>query len=559
MPTLATVTLNIPVGGVTTAQTFDFSWSGISGATYTIEISTLASFATVMFTTETTAATIASSTFSFAEGTKYYWRVKASMSGYNSSTSAVESFTTYATPAEDPEPTTGLPTDGGTYDTKSGLKIENLWIYSIMNSNFPEQLGNDQRGMAAYNGNIYICERIGGQGGTGQILEFSGKTGEYLRTIALSGDYLTLSDGNQVDYPCNDIFVDGGNNLCISNMVTKFSASGQFNVCTVDINTGVTTRVFESYLNNISIRTDHCMVYGDITKAGAKVYAAASANSNYSNWGPSFMRYDYRKRIYCWTRSADHGTNDAYTYWLNPTYRDASSFYPSGSSYFGYAPRVLPIDDTRIIVDGSATLPTLYTYGSSLTMSDNFANNSSIMPSGYLSCGMCTGEVDGKSLYIYAYNDNTADMFNFAIAYNPSDFDYASMELLWTVPQNGLGQEDNSSYSSIPATIDNGDGSMTLFIYVPNNGLAAYRIANESWTSVSEIDIVPQSASIRVIDRIAYVSEQAEVINVYSTSGAIVATASNCNTINLAALPAGVYVINAQNGDTSIVERVVIK
>ena len=541
METLAAVSLTSPVGGATVAESFNFSWSAISGATYTIEISSLASFATIMFTTETTETSLASSTFDFVESTKYYWRIIATKNGYNSSTSATESFVTPTATVETPNtPVTGLPTDGATYEVKSGLKIINLWTYTINNGNFPEQLGRDQRGMAAYNGNVYVSERADG---TGYLIEFDGKTGEYLRTITLTGDYLTLSSGSTLGYPCNDVFVDGGGHLCVSNMVASFHSTGQITICTVDVSTGATTRVFESSLSNISVRMDHCMVWGDITQSGAKVYGAASNAATSSS---------YKKRIYCWTRD-DSGN------WTS-TYQNARSLYPSTQSTFGNAPRVLPIDGSRFIVDGSTTYPTLYKFGNSrASIVDDFDSNSSIMPNGMLSAGMCTGEVDGKPLYIYAYDDSEIDFYDFAIVYNPSDFDYGEMELLWTVPQNGLGNVAQSFVSAIPATVNNADGTMTLYVYVPNNGLAAYLIADEAWTAIEEIESDNNTSCIRVINRIAYVSEQAEVINVYSTSGAIVATASNCNTINLAALPAGVYVINAQNGDISIVERVVIK
>lgn len=548
-PTLSAVTLNSPIGGVTVGDSFNFSWSAISGATYTLEISPLATFATIMFSSQTSATSVASSNFDFTENTKYYWRVVAEKSGYNSSTSTIESFMTPKTEVINPEPpVTGLPTDGGEYAEKQGLIIENLWIYSIKTSNYPgEHLGRDQRGMAAYKGNLYICER---NNSSGYLLEFNGKTGEYSRTISLTGDYLTLSDGSTLGYPCNDVFVDGGGNLCVSNMVTSFHSSGQINICIVDIETGATTRVMESYFSDRSMRVDHCMVYGDITKSGAKVFAATSAGSGSSQ---------YRNRIYCWTRNADHGTNNAYTYWTTNTNARVRSFYPSSATGFGNAPRVLPIASNQLIVDGSTSYPTLYSFsGTSASILDSFGSNSSIKPAGMLSAGMCTAQVNGKPLYIYAFNDDIADFFNFAVVYNPENFDYGAMELLWTIPHEGIGNVTHGYVSAIPAVIENDDQSITLFIYVPNNGIAAYRIYDPTVTAIEEVES-GNGLEIKVSGKNVYFTEKADVVTVYNPAGAIVATGENIRSMNLNHLSTGVYVVSANNANGSATQRVIIK
>lgn len=550
-PTLSAVTLNSPIGGVVVGESFNFSWTSIESATFTLEISPLATFATVMYTKETTKTTLPSNDFQFTDNTQYYWRITASKNGYNNSVSKIESFRTPAPEVIDPIiPDTGLPTDGAEYDQKQGLIIENKWIYSKQTGNYPDtHLGRDQRGMAAYNGNIYISER---NNGAGFLLEFNGQTGEYIRTIALTGDYLTLSDGNALGYPCNDVFVDGANNLCVSNMVTSVHSSGQLNVCTVDIETGATTRVFESYMSDRGMRLDHCMVYGDIKKAGAKIFAAASAGSSSST---------YRRRVYCWTRTADHGSDDAYTYWpaSSVTSYTTHSFYPSDASNFGNAPRVLPISSNQIIIDGSTVYPTLYSLGSSsISMLDSFSSNSSIKPSGMLSAGMCVTKVNDKPLYIYAFNDDIADFFNFAVVYNPNNFDYSSMELLWTIPKDGLGITSHGYVSAIPATLENEDKSITLFLYVPNNGIAAYRIYDPTVTSVEKIDET-QGLAIKVYDKTVCFTETAQNVTVYNPAGAMVATGNDVKAIDLNHLATGVYIVNAENETGTTTQRIVLR
>ena len=554
--TLAAVTLNSPIGGATVEKGFTFNWSSISGATYTLEISAVATFASKMYSIETTQNSYSSSNFDFNAGTKYYWRVIADTDNASESISSVESFTTKQEEIVNPDtPSTGIPKEDVTYETINNLSIKNLWIYSIQKGNFHEELGRDQRAMATLNGKVYINERTG-TGGVGYILEFDGNTGEYLRKIALTGEYLTTSDGYTLGYPCNNIFVDGANHLCVSNMVTSISASSQLNISIVDVETGATTRVFESALNNASLRFDNCMVWGDITKAGSKVFAAPSgANSTSSS---------YRKNIYCWTRDNDLSasiTEDVWDDWTS-SYKTVESLYPTSARSFGNAPRVFPVAINRLYVDGANIYPTLYKYGQgtseTATTEDTFASNPDICPTGMLSAGMCTGEINGRDLFIYSFNDNEAEFYNFAVALNPNDFSFEDMEILWKIPQAGLGNQGNTYVSSIPATQQNADGSLTLYIYVPNNGLAAYLIQDATMVDIENIDAETE-LSVNLINRTVKINKPAESIKVYSTAGTMVATASNCEEIDLSSLPCGVYIVEAYDNESSISKSIVLK
>ena len=551
---LASVTLTSPIGGATVEDGFTFKWSAISGATYTLEVSAVATFASIMYSVETTTNSYSSSNFDFMPGTHYYWRVKANTANTTESVSATESFYTKQEVIDEPvvPNPSDLPTEGVEYETVNNLSIKNLWIYSIQKGNFHEELGRDQRGMAAYNGKVYISERASG---AGYLLEFEGNTGKFLRKIALTGDYLTLSDGNSLGYPCNDVFVDGGNHLCVANMITSSSAKSQLNVSIVDVETGATTRVFETDISDASLRIDNCMAWGDLTKKGSKVYAAPSGNSATST--------SFRRRIYCWTRTKDYtaSVTDLYNEWTLG-YNSVRNFYPSSVSNFGNAPRVLPIGENRVIVDGSAVYPTLYNYntgwnGASSSLEDSFNSNSKIKPSGLLSAGMCTGIINGRNLYIYSFNDDMAEFYNFAIVNNPSNFDFAEMELLWTVPQAGLGNVGNAYVSSIPATQQNADGSLNLYIYTPNNGLAAYRI-DDPTTSVEGIEFNTQ-LNINAYNKKIHCSEVVNKIEVFTPAGTKVAEGKNCQSLNVANLEKGIYLVRATNNGETISESVVIK
>ena len=550
--TLNAVTLTSPIGGATVEDGFTFNWSAISGATYTLEISAVATFASIMYTLESSTNSYSSASLDFADGTKYYWRVKANKSGSTQSTSAVESFTTKqaaVTPTPTPDPS-DTPTEGVEYETVNSLSIKNLWIYSIQKGNFHEELGRDQRGMAAYNGKVYISERASG---AGYLLEFDGNSGEYLRKITLTGDYSSLSDGYTLGYPCNDVFVDGGNHLCVANMITSSSASSQLNISIVDVETGNTTRVFETDISDASLRIDNCMAWGDLTKKGSKVFAAPSSHTTST----------YRKRIYCWTRDNDYDPTivDIYNEWTLG-YNGVRKFYPSSATSFGNAPRVLPVGSTRVIVDGSTVYPTLYSYntswnGATSSIEDDFSSNSAIKPAGMLSAGMCTGEINGRNLYIYSFNDDMAEFHNFAILNNPSDFDFAEMEVLWKVPQAGLGNVGNSYVSSIPATQQNADGSLNLYIYTPFNGLAAYRI-DDPTTSVEGLEI-NGALNINAYNKRIECSKVANSIELFTVAGVKVAEISNSKVLNVADIASGIYLVRATTDDETISETVVIK
>lgn len=550
--TLAAVTLTSPVGGAVVEDGFTFNWSALSGATYTLEISTIATFATTMYTLEATTNSYSSASLDFLEGTKYYWRVKANKSGSLQSVSAVESFTTKQTTVT-PTPTPDEENkENVEYPVANNLSIKNLWIYAIQKGNFHEELGRDQRGMAAYNGKVYISERASG---AGYLLEFDGNSGKFLRKITLTGDYSTLSDGYTLGYPCNDVFVDGGNHLCVANMITSSSASSQLNISIVDVETGNTTRVFETDISNASLRIDNCMAWGDLTKKGSKVYAAPSGNSATSS--------SYRKRIYCWTRDNDYDPSivELYNEWTLG-YNSVRNFYPSSSSNYGNAPRVLPIGSTRVIVDGSSVYPTLYNYntgwnGAASTIEDDFGSNSRIKPSGMLSAGMCTGTINGRNLFIYSFNDDIAEFHNFAIVNNPSNFSYTDMEILWKIPQAGLGNVGNSFVSSIPATQQNPDGSLNLYIYTPSNGLAAYRI-DDPTTSVEGVEFNTQLI-INAFNKTIHCSEVVNKVEVFTPAGVKVAEKANCKSLNVSNLAKGIYLVRATNDGETITETVVIK
>lgn len=440
------ISLNSPADNEIFEEDVDFSWSGVDGASYTIELSKTESFDEIAFSATTEETSYNSSNFNLDGSTQYYWRVKASHPNYTSATSATRSF---ISPQKK--------------SAKDNLTIKELWNFSVNKGNRHSQLGAaTQRSMTAYNGNVYVITNS-----SGALLEFDGSTGEYNETINLSGDCFTNSSGSKISIPTNCVFVDGGNNLCVSNLVASSYSTNPLTVCTIDTETGNTTRVFES---TVAIRVDYANAYGDITKDGGQIWASTNTN-----------------QIYRWTRVNGSWEFESTT---------IKSFYPTTATSLGTAPWVMPISETQFLVDGGSNYPTLYTFntGGNATYVSGFDSNTALTPRTIAAGG--TGKITlGKyPLFIYNSENHQGAGHNFDIVHNPSSYDFSKMESLWTkIPDGKLGDEKHSTILNSVATIKNEDNSATVFVYAPLNGLAAYRISlpNAPISLVSPINNTP--------------------------------------------------------------------
>lgn len=440
VPTLPSIEISLssPENGHTVdGTTQHFEWSDIKDATYLFEIATDENFSQVILSKELTSNSYDINVENITYSPIYYWRVTAYKSDFKDTSSETRTFL-----------------NNSEFETIEELCIERLWNYSKnYNSNddknyaFPSQLGKDQRSMTTFNGNVYISYRESAS--NLHLLEFNGKTGKYIRTIDLSGDCITGQ------YGANCIFTDDAGHLCVSNMGT--SSSNPLTVCTVDITTGTTTQVF-TYSNLPSARIDYVNATGDITATGAQIWgavsSAASGNNNY---------------VYRWTRNGNAWTDE---------YTIINDFYPV-DGVVGSAPWVLPISSTQFLVDGSSIHPTLYTFNAkgNATYIDGFDSNTSLTPTNVSAVGMAQVTIGSYPLFIYSNQTSEGSGYNFNIVHNPSSFDFSKMEKFWTIPKNPLGDINHQYGLNSIATLKNDDGSATVFVYAPKNGLAAYRIS----------------------------------------------------------------------------------
>lgn len=434
-PTI-TLTLLTPAKGSTIdSETISFSWNGVEGANYTFELAEYSSFSNILITTTTTDTNHEIATSTLTGNKTYFWRIKATKENYQS---AISEYSSFITPKVEGE-------------TVDGITIEKLWVKSKNEGNFPSQLSEsctNPRSMAAYQGDVYVLERTSATNCS--LLVFDGDTGEYIKTIALTGDCLTTSSGSALGYPCNSIYIDGGGNLCVANMTTN-TKTQPLTVCTVDISNGETSRVFESSLTTTGYRIDYSNAFEDITADGGQIWAATASSD----------------KVLRWTRTSSGWIMEETT---------ISDFYPTTATTFGSAPSIQPISDNQFIVDGADTHPTLYTFnsGSSATLNSSFESNTSIQPASTTYNGTYSITIGNTPLFIYA--DNHSSGHSFSIVANKENFDFSQFQFMKSVPEDKLGNAFNSFYLDQPVAINNADGSVTVFLYSPKNGLAAYKL-----------------------------------------------------------------------------------
>ena len=64
--------------------------------------------------------------------------------------------------------------------------------------------------------------------------------------------------------------------------------------------------------------------------------------------------------------------------------------------------------------------------------------------------------------------------------------DYAGMKELWTLPQNGLGSVNSTTYQAVADHVVISPDKVRFYIYVPGNGISAYEIYDTTHTSEVE-------------------------------------------------------------------------
>lgn len=454
-------------------------------------------------------------------------------------------------------------TDGQTYEPKNGYTCENLWVldqFHATDAYLASPIASTSARTAATDGEtIYV----GLSGETATIEKYSVATGEYLGSLALklNGEaYAGTLAANQVG------FDEYGNFYVASYAPNADGASGLF-LYTCNLETGELTSVGDLLFLGGLGRVDYCDVVGDLTgvNAGATVMAVASAQDNLN--------------VFAWTRG--QGETEWGGAW--PTtlpYQAMTSTYPADQTGFSYGSVLKQVKDGSAsgemfmyYIDGFTTLPA--TYSSEGAMVESFADvaveqkdpdTGEVIVEGVVAPasgtnGVAEGHVGGQNFFTFSEGQyDGSHKCQAVVTMVDESFAMSSMEQMWLVPADGLGQVTDGGtrvhgLSTIALEPDaNGKNAMLLVTFKCMNGLGVYRIAEEGYGSVA--DNVVANATIRVNGDVIAVSEVAESIEVYNVAGQKVAEVHNASEV---AAPAnGVYVVKAVVNGAPVVKKVIL-
>ena len=457
-------------------------------------------------------------------------------------------------------------TDGQTYEVKNGYTCENLWVFDRFHTG--EAYGASKIAVAQARTATTDGETVyvGLSGETATIEKYSVATGEYLGALdlKLNGEaYAGTLAANQVGF-------DEYGNFYVASYSANSDGAGGLAVYTCNLETGELTSVGELSFQGGLGRVDYCDVVGDLTgvNAAATVMAAASAQDNLN--------------VFAWTRG--QGETEWKGAW--PTtlpWQAMTSTYPAYQTGFSYGTVLKQVKDGSAsgemfmyYIDGFTTLPA--TYSSEGAMVESFADvaveqkdpdTGEILVPGVVSPasganGVAEGHVGDQNFFTFSEGQyDGSHKCQAVVTMVDESFAMSSMEQMWLVPADGLGQTNDTGtrvhgLNTIALEPDaNGKNAMLLVTFKCMNGMGVYRIAEEGYNpNASVANNVVANATIRVNGDVIAVSEVAESIEVYNVAGQKVAEVHNASEV---AAPAnGVYVVKAVVNGAPVVKKVIL-
>ena len=257
--------------------------------------------------------------------------------------------------------------------------------------------------------------------------------------------------------------------------------------------------------------------------------------------------------------------------------------YPADQTGFSYGSVLKQVKDGSasgemfmFYIDGFTTLPA--TYSSEGAMVESFADVAVeqkdpetgevlvpgvVAPAGGTN-GVAEGHVGGQNFFTFSEGQyDGSHTCQAVVTMVDESFAMSSMEQMWLVPADGLGQTSDTGtrvhgLNTIALEPDaNGKNAMLLVTFKCMNGMGVYRIAEEGYDpNASVADNVVANATIRVNGDVIAVSEVAESIEVYNVAGQKVAEVHNASEV---AAPAnGVYVVKAVVNGAPVVKKVIL-
>lgn len=486
----------------------EFSWEEVPDATYRIQISQAADFSKpgiVVNNIKTNSCTVDLN--ALKGSTTYYWRVVTAQKDKLPAVSASRSFITPERLVGNYENGYTVVKDADTYADAASYSIESLWIRSVKDgyNNFNiDDNGALNRGMVATDDYVYISGRTAPSATADIYLQvYDAATGEFIGRLPLSAS-------GQCSYlPCNDLLKDSAGNILISNLVLDASTT-PIKIFMVNTDNGDLSLV-ASVEAKSKMRIDHAGVYGDVTTGNFTVFAAAASGTNILRW--KFT-------------DGQPGNCESVT---------ATEFCPKSASHFGIAPRVLPVSEDLLYIDGGSTAVALYDFKTGKIV-DCPESGVSHYPSHTDANGMDLVTLGDNTLMVYSASAHQKG-YSFHIVEHGKNM-LSDATHLWTVPASTMGNVNSTTSSAPVSVIANNDSRATVYTYAPGNGIAAYAITSGKDKIV---DVAVEAPRFRIYGNVAVFDKPCDFIRVYNLSGVLVAASASATEI---ALPGnGTYIV----------------
>lgn len=461
-PSAPKTTLISPNDGAELDEDVTFSWSEVECDEYTIQMSAQKDFSTILHKKTLTEASYPFTLSILGKGT-FYWRVVTSGKALTDTYSDVRSFeiTKISVGNFEPGYSVKLDKDNDSYSKMGDLTINSVWFRSIHddydNITFSEN-GSLNRSFCAVGNTVYMVGRSENSTGANIYLrKFDGTTGEIISDIIL-GD-----EGKIAYYPANSVVKDSKGNICIANLSLNIKST-PIKLHQVDLETGELTEVASLTYSGSTSRCDHITLTGDVESGNFTVYAAFAK-------AKVVVRWVYENG----TRKAQEVCN--------------LTLNPSSVSTLGTAPRIILIDDNSFLIRGGNTEWARYNFSSG-KVADSFNNNTSLKPIAGEANGGTWFTLNNVNYFVYPYADWTDPVgHQFSLVKANADLSFKSMELMWTFPQDGMGNTESTTFQADADYVQLDASRVMLYVFVPGNGLCAYEIVDSAASGVEGVAI----------------------------------------------------------------------
>lgn len=217
---------------------------------------------------------------------------------------------------------------------------------------------------------------------------------------------------------------------------------------------------------------------------------------------------------------------------------------------------IIDAENDYYIIDNNLIHPTIYKGGTS--KKDLSKESTFEVSTDYTGNGICVFKHGDVPMMLYGCNFKTNGSKFELITLSPNFFDGTSSKVetfegiksLWKFPNDYLGSVTPTQPSTIASTTTeittDGYPRTKIYIYSAGNGLAAYQLSHYTTTGISFptlSEIVPFSC----VNGVITFHKTMESIEIYTTTGVLVAKAIGSQSLDLSHLSSGIYIAHIKN------------